>query len=147
MGGPAVIAGDVMTRLRERAQIDAVVERLDVFTPPKNWMDGAPCIGKPDAMFFPEGRGRDALAREGAAICSACHLRAVCLIAALQAEQHLDVDDVTGRRWLSGKQRRQILADRSGNTSPVPDRHDDTALMLALCARIDRNLNQENHQP
>lgn len=130
---------------RRQAHIDAVLERHGVFTVPNNWAAGAPCIGKPDAMFFPERR--NALALQGEQICATCPKHATCLLDALDKEQHLGVFHTCGRRWLSAGERRTILAGLRVAAAPVADAGDDVSLMLALCGRIAHNLNQDQENP
>lgn len=51
---------------------------------PTNWQQHAACRGEDLALFFPEGRGRDAASDpKAAAICNRCPVRRDCLEAEL----------------------------------------------------------------
>jgi hypothetical protein len=68
-----------MAKIPASINLELVEEALQ---DPADWLQGARCVDKPYALFFPEG-GNEAAYRDGISVCEGCTVRWSCLAANL----------------------------------------------------------------
>lgn len=98
-------AVSIMPKLRRLAQIDALLERVDVFEPRDHWWERGGCHDCPTDWWYQGGPKS-----KGAAICDTCPVRMDCLTDTIRLERQLpNVEEVGGHRCVSALARRQYL--------------------------------------